>query len=98
MTHEYNDFDAEYKNLERYTKQAVSNTYRILNGVSIDDIIKNAADKEMVWFIEDPFDEDFWPKAIDELIEYYTAEEWYERCAELVKLKNSKDANFKWTV
>ena len=29
-------------------------------------------------------------KAIDTLIEYYTQEEDYEKCAELVKLKNKK--------
>ena len=29
-------------------------------------------------------------KAIDTLIEYYTKEEDYEKCAELVKLKNKK--------
>ena len=98
MTHGFSDLDDEYKRLDVYTKQAVENTYKVLNGTSIDDIIQNASDEEMVWFIEDPFDDDFWPKAIDELIEHYTHQEWYERCAELIKLKESKDADFKWTV
>ena len=93
-----NDFDTEYRNLETYTRQAVDNTYNVLFGESIDSIIKNSPDQDMVWFIEDPFEESFWPKAIDELIEYYTHEEWYERCAELVKLKESKGKDFKWTI
>mgnify|MGYP003639269919 FL=1 len=76
--------------MELIQQQANDNTFDILTGkVTMEELIKGNNDnipfliqsKEMV-DIEDRLD------VLEGMIEYYTEGEEYEKCAELVKLKN----------
>jgi|TARA_B110000285_G_scaffold23766_1_gene22922 hypothetical protein len=76
--------------MELIQQQANDNTFDILTGkVTMEELIKGNNDnipfliqsKEMV-NIEDRLD------VLEGMIEYYTEGEEYEKCAELVKLKN----------
>jgi|TARA_R110001583_G_scaffold89061_1_gene230256 hypothetical protein len=83
----------EFKNqieMELIQQQANDNTFDILTGrITMEELFKNNNDnipfliqsKEMI-DIEDRLD------VLEGMIEYYTEEENYERCAILVKLKN----------
>ena len=76
--------------MELIQQQANDNTFDILTGkVTMEELLKNDNDnipfliqsKEMI-DIEDRLD------VLEGMIEYYTEGEEYEKCAELVKLKN----------
>ena len=76
--------------MELIQQQANDNTFDILTGkITMEELFKNNNDnipfliqsKEMV-DIEDRLD------VLEGMIEYYTEGEEYEKCAELVKLKN----------
>ena len=76
--------------MELIQQQANDNTFDILTGkITMEELFKNNNDnipfliqsKEMI-DIEDRLD------VLEGMIEYYTEEENYERCAILVKLKN----------
>ena len=76
--------------MELIQQQANDNTFDILTGkITIEELLKDGNDnipfliqsKEMI-DIEDRLD------VLEGMIEYYTEGEEYEKCAELVRLKN----------
>tara|TARA_R110000751_G_scaffold253020_2_gene352638 strand:+ start:183 stop:452 length:270 start_codon:yes stop_codon:yes gene_type:complete len=76
--------------MELITQQANDNTFNILTGkITMEDLFESDQDNipllvqttEIV-DLEDRLD------VLEGMIEYYTEEEEYEKCAELVKLKN----------
>jgi len=79
------------EDLEMYEK-AMENAYDLITRrKTVDDIFIELEDEEYVdyYLPFDPIREDGrTPDIIDMVIEYYTGTEEYEKCAELVKIKN----------
>ena len=79
------------EDLEMY-EQAMNNAYDIITKKkTVDDIYFNLEDEDydMYYLPFDPTSEDGrTPAIIDVVIEYYTSTEEYEKCVELVKIKN----------
>ena len=80
------------EDLEMY-EQAMENAYKIITKkTTLDDIyekFEQDGEIDMFYLPFDPIQEDGrTPDIIDMVIEYYTSTEEYEKCAELVKIKN----------
>ena len=79
------------EDLEMYD-QAMNNAYDIITKKkTVDDIYFDLEDEDydMYYLPFDPTNEDGrTPAIIDMVIEYYTTIEEYEKCTELVKIKN----------
>ena len=73
-------------------EEAMQNAYKIITKkTTLDDIYEDFEDKGVSKFYLpfDPIEEDGRsPDIIDMVIEYYTSTEEYEKCAELVKIKD----------
>ena len=96
----FEDWNDDFENRNELTDEEESNLMRnsflIVTGRTtyeglLDGLIGSAFIGGSMFTLLNPEDpEEDKEKAIDTLIEYYTQEEDYEKCAELVKLKNKK--------
>ena len=80
------------EDLEMY-EEAMENAYKIITKkTTLDDIyekFEQDGEIDMFYLPFDPIQEDGrTPDIIDMVIEYYTSTEEYEKCAELLKIKN----------
>ena len=76
--------------MELITQQANDNTFNILTGkITMDELFESNQDSiPLLVQTKDITDLESRLDILEGMIEYYTEEEEYEKCAELVKLKN----------
>jgi len=75
---------------ERLTNDAFNNTYKVLVGLkTMDEILDEEVDN--IGFLFEPTQDNIFHsknKLIEEMVDYFCELEEYEKCAELIKLKN----------
>mgnify|MGYP003971918169 FL=1 len=76
--------------MEEITQQANDNTFNILTGkITMEDLFESDQDNiPLLVQTTEIVDLENRLDVLEGMIEYYTEEEEYEKCAELVKLKN----------
>ena len=79
------------KNMNEYIEIGIKNSYLVMTGkLTVEELIENRANS--VIFFTSP--ENYTPKDIDEMIEYFESTEEYEKCMELVYVKNDMIAEY----
>jgi len=75
--------------MELIQQQANDNTFDILTGkITINELLESNNDIPLLIQTKEVIDLENRLDVLEGMIEYYTEEEEYEKCAELVKLKN----------
>ena len=75
-------------------EEAMENAYNVVMGITTVEEILDSDEEEIVLPFDMTQDESYdLTKLIELLIYYYEGEEWYERCADLVKISRNGKTN-----
>ena len=84
----------EMENDQRMLRSAMENTYKILTGKATWENLMEKVGRSKgidqnpdVALLFNPMDENYNPKLIESMVDYYIESEEYEKCAELIKYK-----------
>jgi len=87
---EDDDFTSSLEEEIEILDEAYRNAYRIATGrISVKELLDKADD--MIFLPFDPSAPETFAMVIDDIIQYFSDNEEYEKCAELVKAKNKFD-------